>query len=247
MTPIKSRTVLIKHLIVKFHIISFVICIPLLVVSSTVTWAINDIGLYQKGFDKYHISLKTGISSEDLTNVGGEIQKYFNSLEEPLSVTTEIFGEERILFNNREVTHMRDVKKLIHLVYSVMIISGAYVICMITWSCISGPIFRFYIRPTIIIYGCGLTILSVVSLGILSLMGFDEIFVIFHKMSFGNDLWILDPRTDYLIMLFPLGFWFDITMKIAIISVITSLAITAASFCAQIIASAKNKGRKSSK
>jgi len=246
LTPIESWPVLIKHLIVKLHIISFVICIPLLILSSTVTWAINDIGLYQKGFDKYHISLKTGISSEDLTNVGGEIQKYFNSLEEPLNVTTKIFGEERILFNNREVTHMRDVKKLIHLVYCVMIISGAYIIGTITWSCISGPIFPLYIRPRTIIYGCGLTILLVLSLGFMSLMGFDEVFVIFHEMSFGNDLWILDPRTDYLLMLFPLGFWFDTTMKIGALSIIASLAITVASAWAQAISSAKNKRRKSS-
>ena len=37
----------------------------------------------------------------------------------------------------------------------------------------------------------------------------------FHLISFTNDLWILDPRRDYLIMMFPQGFFFDSTMFIA--------------------------------
>ena len=240
MSAIASWTALLKVIVVKCHVTLFIVCIPILILSGAVTWAINDIGLYQKGFDKYHISTKTGISSDNLTDVSRQIQRYFNSTDEPLFVKTKIFGDERILFNDREATHMRDVKKLIHLVYSLMMISGIYIVGTIIWSRISGPTWPFYTRPLIIAYGGYLTILSVLSLGFLSLTGFDEVFVTFHEISFSNDLWILDPRTDYLIMLFPFGFWFDTTIKIGLISIVISTIATVASTGVQVVANVSN-------
>ncbi len=36
----------------------------------------------------------------------------------------------------------------------------------------------------------------------------------FHLLSFTNDLWQLDPRRDYLIMMYPQGFFRDATIAI---------------------------------
>ena len=38
-------------------------------------------------------------------------------------------------------------------------------------------------------------------------MNFDGLFVTFHKLSFANDLWILNPNTDLLVALMPLPFF----------------------------------------
>ena len=54
--------------------------------------------------------------------------------------------------------------------------------------------------------------------GILSLFGFQRLFVFFHLVSFDNDLWILDPTRDYLIMMFPQGFFFDATVFIVVLT-----------------------------
>ena len=59
-----------------------------------------------------------------------------------------------------------------------------------------------------------LTLIIFGSLAIASVVGFDKLFIYFHQISFNNDLWILDPRTDYLIAMFPQGFFFDTTMLI---------------------------------
>ena len=47
------------------------------------------------------------------------------------------------------------------------------------------------------------------ALGLGMLLNFDRLFLRFHLLSFTNKLWILDPARDYLIMLFPQGFWYD--------------------------------------
>ena len=53
-------------------------------------------------------------------------------------------------------------------------------------------------------------------MGMVIAFDFDQFFLEFHLLSFANDFWQLNPATDYLIMLFPQGFWFDATMCVAI-------------------------------
>ena len=55
------------------------------------------------------------------------------------------------------------------------------------------------------------------------LVFFDYFFILFHKISFSNDLWILNPKTDYLIMMFPENFFRDATYAIGIISILEFL------------------------
>jgi integral membrane protein (TIGR01906 family) len=62
------------------------------------------------------------------------------------------------------------------------------------------------------IYGSGLTFGLMLLLGLLALLDFDRFFLQFHLISFANDLWQLDPAKDFLIMLFPQGFWYDATI-----------------------------------
>ena len=63
--------------------------------------------------------------------------------------------------------------------------------------------------------GSVLTVVLLAVLGAVSLAGFDAVFTRFHLISFSNDLWRLDPRTDYLIRLFPEGFFLDTMLIVA--------------------------------
>ena len=44
--------------------------------------------------------------------------------------------------------------------------------------------------------------------------GFDRMFLLFHKISFTNDFWQLNPSRDALIAMFPQGVFFDATILI---------------------------------
>ena len=104
----------------------FVACVPLFLVTVAVSWAFNDPGLYYRGFQKYNVSRVTGINESDLRQVGAELRSYFNSGNEPLSIKARVYGEELELFNEREVLHMRDVKRLVWGVYVIALLSGLY-------------------------------------------------------------------------------------------------------------------------
>ena len=53
-------------------------------------------------------------------------------------------------------------------------------------------------------------------IGIIS-TDFSKYFIVFHKIFFNNDLWVLDPRTDMLINIVPEGFFFDTAAQIALV------------------------------
>ena len=56
--------------------------------------------------------------------------------------------------------------------------------------------------------------------------GFDTHFLRFHQLAFANDLWQLNPRRDYLLIIFPQGFWFDATMRVVALTVAGAVALT---------------------
>lgn len=203
----------------------FVVAVPLFLVNGSVAWAINDSGLYNRGFEKYSISLYTGITDADLRQAGADIRHYFNSGDEPLAVKTRIFGEEREIFNQREVVHMRDVKGLIRGVYLLAGASIAYILAVAIGGfagfgrAFTGQLARFAL------WGGLLTLGLLLLFGLFAVVGFDSLFLKFHQLSFSNDFWQLDPRSDYLIIMFPMGFWFDATMRVAAASVLSAIIL----------------------
>ena len=206
-----------------------VVSIPLFLISVSVSWAVNDPGLYRRGFEKYNIAVYSGITDEDLIRVGAELRRYFNSSEEPLRVVVPVYGMERELYNEREVHHMRDVKGLVRGVYWVAALTLVFLLA------VKGGgyyLWRWAFAQQMArlgLYGGLLTLALVLAVGLFALVGFDALFLLFHQISFTNDLWQLNPRTDYLLIMFPQGFWFDATMRVALTTIAGAVLLVAVS------------------
>ena len=207
----------------------FAVCVLLFLVTASVAWAFNDPGLYQRGFEKYNVPISSGIDEADLAQVGAELREYFNSREEPLYVRTRVYGEERELFNDREIHHMRDVKRLVWGVYAVAVVTGAYLAIVTARSLASGRSGALRMLARRLVWGGCATVAGIALFGVFAITGFESVFVLFHRISFSNDLWQLDPRTDYLLVLFPLGFWFDATVSVALRAIAGALVLAGAS------------------
>ena len=204
----------------------FVLAVPLFLVAASVSWAVNDSGLYQRGFAKYDISLYTGISDSDLRQAGADLRHYFNSDDEPLVLRSRVFGVEKEVFNQREVQHMGDVKRLVRGVYTVAVASGTYLLAIVVAGC-SWQRRRFGgTLAWLALWGGALTLALVFAFGLFAAAGFEALFLKFHQLSFSNDLWQLDPSTDYLVIMFPEGFWFDATVYVATLAVVGAVLLT---------------------
>lgn len=190
----------------------FIICLPLLLFSVSIAGAANCQALYRYGFGKYHVSQTTGLEKTELEKAARGLIDYFNSDEEYINLTLVKDGQPFVLFNEREVQHLKDVKDLFRFDYRVALGTLAYALGFIaltawrkTWRELAGAL----------IWGSGLTLALMLVLGLGTLFNFEQLFLQFHLLSFANELWQLDPSRDYLIMLFPGGFWYDATVFIA--------------------------------
>lgn len=198
----------------------FIICVPLLLLTSTIRLGVNSMRLYEYGFDRYGVSEDTGIDREQLGNVAKRLVDYFNFRVETPQTMVVIEAEEEIpLFQeddqNRELTHLTDVRRLFQLNHRFQLASLAYIIIYSLMS-LRGKRSnlkrwkrgRWQDLAKGIRRGCALTLVLIAVLGITSiLIDFEQLFVQFHHVAFDNPWWM---SSGYLPRLFPEQFWQDI-------------------------------------
>ncbi|OGO20176.1 MAG: hypothetical protein A2Z15_00585 [Chloroflexi bacterium RBG_16_50_11] len=192
----------------------FILCLPVLLLTASVSLAANSVWLYQYGFNKYDVSRVTGLAPAELEKAAEGLIHYFNSSEEYISPTIEKDSKPFTLFKEREVAHLKDVKELFQLVYKVLLGTGIYALIFIGVS-----LFWWRDKRRLgwgLAGGGGLTLVLMAALGMMIALDFDQFFLQFHLLSFANDFWQLNPATDYLIMMFPQGFWLDATLFCAL-------------------------------
>ena len=186
--------------------------------------------MYDYGFDEYNISEATGISDDQLKKAAKDLRHYFNSGEESAQIQVIKDGQPFDLFNQRELLHLKDVKEIIKLFYLVQWITLAYIIIFIA----SGFVIQkraFIIRISKgLLLGAVSTLALFAFMGIWALIDFDSIFLAFHHISFSNDLWILDPSRDYLIMMFPEEFFMDAALLLVGFTVLEAIIMGGAAY-----------------
>jgi integral membrane protein (TIGR01906 family) len=205
----------------------WVLALPLFLVSTNLRWVTLDLTTYTSGFARYRATERTGIAPAELERVGREFIEFFKGNRTELQITVQMPGGARPLFNQREVDHMTDVRSLMRLFFRAQPIAGIFLLATI------GGAFLVYRRDwlgsvqTTMLAGVISTLVVGGLIGGLSMLDFESLFIKFHTMSFSNDLWQLDPRSDYLLILFPEGFWLDTTLRLTWMTVIEIVALGA--------------------
>ena len=191
----------------------FVLCLPCLLLSGSIAWAVNSLWLYERGFVKYDIVRVTDIPQPELNKAAQGLIAYFNSSgNAPIDIVVIKGGQPFTLFNQREVAHLKDVKGLFQLDYKILAVTLVYVLAY-AGVCVFRR--RWRRLATSVAFGSGLTLAIMLALWIVSLVDFEGFFIQFHLIAFSNNLWELNPYTDYLLMMFPEGFWNDAVIFIA--------------------------------
>ncbi len=194
----------------------FVLSLPVLFGTITLRWLVSDVGWYRAGFEKHGVSARTGISPAELDRAAGEISRYLLLERDGIEIPVKIGDRTVSLFNDREIRHMEDVQNLLRAFYSLQTVAACYALLYVAfgWLRLRGrawPALGSKLR-----WGGGLTLGLFGVFGALSMLDFDELFLQFHLVSFDNDLWILDPSRDRLVMMFPQGFWYDSAIRLAL-------------------------------
>lgn len=203
----------------------FIICLPLPLLLGGIALMANNNSFYTSEFQKYNVGRTTGLDNTALQNVADGVISYFNSGEDYINLVVMKDGKPFTVFNEKEVVHLKDVKDLLHLDYKVMAGTLAYILAY-TGICLFWQKRKHWRRlAQAVLGGSILSLALLLLLGIGSLFDFSALFTQFHLLSFTNDLWLLDPRKDYMIMLFTGGFFYDFVMFAGIIAAGIAVAL----------------------
>ncbi len=195
----------------------FVVSLPVLFITTSLRWLVSDVGWYRAGFEKYGVSQTTGMSSGELAKAADQISRYLLFQRDRVdNIVVNVRGQDVLLFKDREDKHMSDVRALLGGFYTLQVASGVYILLYLATT----PLWRKrdYWRALgrQLRWGGTLTVGLFVLFGAASLVDFDQLFLLFHEVSFSNNYWILDPTKDRLIMMFPEGFWYDSAIRLAL-------------------------------
>ncbi len=194
-----------------------VAAVPLFLVTTNLRIVIFSGWLYTSGFERYDVAERSGIEAPELTRVANEVKGYFKAgSDEPLSVRATVYGEERPLFNQREVDHMADVKGLVRgLAFwqrvTFLYIAGFAALGLTLWG-LRGMARRL---ATGLLWGSVLTFVLFAVAGLGSLVAFDALFDGFHALGFDAGTWQFDPESEWLVRIFPENFFLMATLIVA--------------------------------
>jgi integral membrane protein (TIGR01906 family) len=184
----------------------FIFCLPLLLFTASLTWAVNSHWLYNYGFQKYSVVQTPELAEFDLEQIADELIGYFNSGEEYVSITVTVDGESFSLFTPEETIHFKDIKGLIRLDYWLL---GGTLVYVLAYAavCLFWRRKRHWQQLAwAMVGGSGLTLALMLALGLGALFSFNELFWQFHQIFFTNDYWFAE---GYMLLIYTDEFFYD--------------------------------------
>lgn len=173
-----------------------------------------DLNFYERKYEELNVAENIGVSNDDLMKSTHVLLDYLVGKTDSLEVYADFDGVNQEFFNQREKDHMIDVQVLfvntIH-IRNISIIglflSGALILWLNRKKALD--VFILGIKEASMILGFVFAFLVT-----FAVLDFDSFWIYFHKVLFSNDLWLLNPNTDNLILMVPLPFFFSLVSLI---------------------------------
>lgn len=207
MNPIARFT--LPRIIQGIALVALALALFTLPVAFTVRYAATSASWWERGFERYDATRRTGLPQDEVLRIATETRDYLANDEERLNVLVGGVA----FYSEREVLHMIDVKRLMSRTYDSGWAALGYIVAFlgfIVWRQRRRSA-RAIARSLAV--ASGIVAALVVVLAVVALAGFESAFRSFHLLFFTNDLWQLSSR-DGLIQLFPQRFFFDTTLLI---------------------------------
>ena len=163
---------------------------------------------------KYDTLSQVGIEEDDLAQVTTDMFEYLRNNRDSLAdITATINGvPDTPYFNEKECMHMADCQKLFIAGYAIR---RYCIIACVVILLVLILMFRKNISEVLHSLAVG-TLAATISftaiaaiLAALIAANFNKYFTLFHLIFFDNDLWLLDPTKERLLMIMPTGYFID--------------------------------------
>jgi len=171
-------------------------------------------------YEKYDSAAAVGITVEETEAASRAFIDYLYGRVGSPNTMVVYEGEVRPFLNEKEVSHMVDCRGLFKLKTGAQVILTPLWLLgtgLLVWKKQRGMGWKAALGKNLLgqFLGCGLWVCAV---GAVLLGGFNRAFILFHKLFFSNDLWLLDPKTDLMIRMLPEGYFMDIAIRIGTVA-----------------------------
>ena len=193
----------------------FIVCAAVFSIQSIAL----DPDFYTTRYEQMELASDLNVSNQDLNDSIIVLLDYIQDERQDMDITITRNGQAVEAFNTKEKTHMVDVKALYQNAITVGIVCFVFVI---------GILVYFFVKEKklMISYLSKGMIQASICLGIVLLFfgmwiayDFTGFWTWFHTVFFSNDLWLLNPATDRLIMMVPLNFFYTLVSNIIIMTI----------------------------
>lgn len=206
-----------SELFVKVISVLMIISVPIILCGFNFNSIAFDRGLYKEEFSKHNVY--SNLDNYDVEKINDEVLNYLVSRDNGLI--------ENNFFNEREKTHLWDVKILIRGFLSAYYFS---IISFLPLIAILFLLMDFDFRNiskkllVILIFGSLLTFFEAVLIYLLPNFNFDFAFDAFHKTFFSPGTYLFNPQFEGIVVLYPGNLFLDLLVRM-IFSIIFSSVI----------------------
>jgi integral membrane protein (TIGR01906 family) len=188
-------------------------------------WGALDRAYHQTLYDALGSAQAAGVDEETLSKAGDMLVDYLNGARGDLSMVATVNGQVQPIFNEREITHMKDVKGLFDVEHRVTAVLLGLGIALLAAGLFGRGWAKRLKRAGLI--GQIFWISLLVFVAVWAAIDFDGLFRRFHGLLFTNDLWLLNPKTDLMIRMLPEKFFAAVAVHAAGWMLIGQMLLTA--------------------
>ncbi|MCL2572244.1 MAG: TIGR01906 family membrane protein [Defluviitaleaceae bacterium] len=194
------------------------LCLLVLIVCQSIIFPTFFMPFFRQQYASQEIAEYIGMTDEELMYVTVELLDYMRARRDDLDgIRATVGGVEQEFFSERDKAHMIDVRVLydqLFMVRNVAFFAFIGLLCLMAIT--KAPIKHLLARCSREVMA-GFLILSGVLAAVIAI-DFDRAFEMFHLIFFDNDLWILFPPRDRLVMMVPLQFFINISIFIGVLA-----------------------------
>ncbi len=197
-----------------FMVVFWVLVILMTIILVVQYGVIENKEFYLKQYKATKSAVKLELSQEDQIRITEHMIGYFVGRQNSLQLSVSMLGEQRDFFTERELLHMIDVRELVCcMILSkniITIILGIQLVILVIKRSVFtlGRLASSFLKTNTFLLGA--VFISLVA----CIINFDYVFTLFHQTFFDNELWVLNPFYDKLVVLLPVDFFMAAALKI---------------------------------
>ncbi len=127
----------------------------------------------------------------------------------------------RPVFDDRERSHMADVRSVVLGFYAAVVLGLGTLLA----AGLASRGSRWFWRA--VATGAKVLAVGTIAVGVAFFLLFDTAFTLFHQLFFAEGTWTFDPATDRLVQLFPYQFWTETSVAVAVVGLVLTTAVWA--------------------